>query len=182
MELESGQSYGNPRHHVAPAFDPSPNIAVAAQLAPTTQKPRLIRRSASSRQKIILRLGQAMWSVCNAYPRERRTQRQLGSDKGFTTIIVASMEVAAWSPTSGQRQVSTATSNHAAAARPLHLSRLTKTVAGIPPRSTASVEVPCRHRRGAPYHAACVSTQTWAANFSGSVAGLKTETSLRSCA
>ena len=49
------------------------------------------------------------------------------------------MEVAAWSPTSGQRQVSTATSNHAAAAQPVQLVRLTKTVAGIPPRSTASV-------------------------------------------
>jgi cysteinyl-tRNA synthetase len=67
MELESGHSCGNPRHHVAIAFDPSPNIAVAAQLAPTIQKPRLIRRSASSRQRIIPRLSQAMWGMCNAY-------------------------------------------------------------------------------------------------------------------
>ena len=36
------------------------NIPAAAQSAPTTQEPRLIRRSASSRQRIILRLNQAI--------------------------------------------------------------------------------------------------------------------------
>ena len=76
MELESGQSCGNPRHHVASAFDPSPNIPAAAQPAPTTQKPRLIRRSASSRQRIILRLSQAMWGVCNAYRSTRMPRPQ----------------------------------------------------------------------------------------------------------
>jgi hypothetical protein len=67
MELESGQCCGNLRHHVAIASDPSPNIAVAVRLTPTTQKPRLIRRSASSRQSIIHRPLQTMWGVCNAY-------------------------------------------------------------------------------------------------------------------
>ena len=64
---KAAKADGNPRHHVASAFDPSPNIPAAAQPAPTTQKPRLIRRSASSCQRIILRLSQAMWGVCNAY-------------------------------------------------------------------------------------------------------------------
>jgi hypothetical protein len=67
MEMEGAPSCGNPRHHIAPAFDPSPNIQFAAQLAPSTQKSRLTRRSASSRQRIILRLSQAMWRACNAY-------------------------------------------------------------------------------------------------------------------
>src|SRR5271166_6485757 len=66
MELESGCSCGNPRHHIASAFGRSPSIAVAAQLALTTQTPRLIRRTAS-RQRITHHPSQAMWGVCNAY-------------------------------------------------------------------------------------------------------------------
>src|SRR5271166_4180964 len=76
MELESGCSCGNPRHHIASAFGRSPSIAVAAQLALTTQTPRLIRRTAS-RQRITHHPSQAMWGVCNAYA-AKTAQADLG--------------------------------------------------------------------------------------------------------
>jgi hypothetical protein len=58
IDLQGGQICGNPGHHVAPSFDPSPSLP--RNWAPTTQKPRFIHRSASCRQRIIHR----DWSVC----------------------------------------------------------------------------------------------------------------------
>ena len=114
-------------------------------------------------------------------------ERQLGSDKGptpprFTTIIVASMEVAAWSPTSGQGQVSTATSNHAGSSpaappQPAHQDggRHSTEIYRLGRGSRVGIDVARRITRPA-------CPRRPGPELLGSVAGLKTETSLRSCA